>query len=134
MPKLIHRYPAPPTLVTLRRYGMEVADWYAICDRQRDKRTGEFTCPICTNPFGDRRLVIDHEHVKGFKARKVRQRDGRQFKVRVMAVEERRQHVRGIVHAWCNGWIRSWLTLERTESILNYLRAHESRRQSRKSA
>ena len=118
----------PPTPTTLARYGLTADEWLAICRRQR------WTCPICLQPFGNRLLVTDHDHVKGFRATKRRKAkrskrgDGKVVRVRAMSQEERKQHVRGVVHAWCNGLIRVWLTLERAESITAYLRAHADRR------
>ncbi len=91
-------------------------------------------CPVCTQPFGDRKLAIDHEHVKGWRARKRRKGTKRvggkrvEVRVRVMTPAERKPHVRGVLHMYCNGLIRSWLTLARTKTILAYLEAHESRK------
>lgn len=127
MPKAVEIV-RPPTLTTLRKYGLTVEDWKRFCFLQ------QCICPVCLQPFGGRKLVIDHEHVAGFKARK--RRKGKRkvggkrqdVRVRVMLPSERRKHVRGILHAWCNGWVRSWLTLERTRSILLYLEAHKARK------
>lgn len=122
------KLPDPPSAGTLARYGLTAAEWLAICRRQR------CVCPVCLKPFGDRKLVTDHEHVKGFKARrrrktkKARNGERKVIRVRVMSQEERKRHVRGVVHAWCNSYIRAWLTLERAESIVEYLRAHRDRR------
>lgn len=111
----------PPTQSTLRKYGLTVANWLAICKRQR------FTCPVCNEPFGDRKLAIDHEHVAGFKAHKTRSKKGRKFRVRLMTPDERRAHVRGVLHAWCNRFVRAWLTLNRARRIVAYLEEHECR-------
>lgn len=122
MPR-IERQAKPPTEATLRKYGLTVEDWWAMHALQRG------ICPICRDPFGDRALAIDHEHVRGFRARKKRRRkkgDGT-IKVRVMPPAERRRHVRGILHAWCNRFVRRWLTLDRARSIVAYLEAHELR-------
>jgi hypothetical protein len=122
--------PRPPSDVTLRSYGLTVADWYAMCRRQNG------VCPVCRKPFGDRKLVVDHEHVKGFRARKRKKMAGGKVRAkfdptsRVMSPAERRPHVRGVLHAWCNGLVRVWLTLERAESIRDYLEAHRARRQA----
>lgn len=119
--------PPPPTLGTLRRYGLTPADWTEMCRRQDNM------CPVCNKPFGDRKLVVDHAHVAGFKATKKRKgkkkRNGERVvvRVRVMEPEERRRHVRGVLHAWCNGYVRAWLTLDRAESLVTYLRAHAAR-------
>lgn len=114
-----------PSVATLRRYGLSVDDWWDMARRQN------ITCPVCQQSFGDRLLVVDHEHVKGWRARKRKLKSGRRRAAkdqRVMTPEQRRQHVRGILHAWCNGYVRAWLTLERAESIVRYLREHERRR------
>lgn len=121
----------PPTKATLRKYGLDLADWREMCRRQF------WTCPICCQPFSDRKLAIDHEHVKGFRARKrrkgKRKRNGvrADVRVRVMRPEERREFVRGILHAWCNRFVRKWLTLPRARSIVAYLEAFEARRNAR---
>ena len=99
-----------------------------MCERQ------DYICPICQKPFEDRPLVVDHEHVKGFRARK--RRKGKKkvggkrvdVRVRVMTPEQRLPHVRGILHSYCNRFVRSWLTLPRAKSIVSYLEAHERRR------
>lgn len=75
-------------------------------------------------------MVIDHVHVKGWKARKRRLKSGRvraAKDARVMTPEQRRPHVRGILHAWCNGYVRAWLTLARARSLVAYLEAHAER-------
>lgn len=128
MPRPAVRLPSPPSSKTLAAYGLTADEWLTICRRQR------CVCPVCLKPFGDRMLVTDHEHVAGFKARKRRKAKGskrgkgKEVRVRVMTPEERKRHVRGVLHAWCNGLVRQWLTLERAESICAYLRAHAARR------
>lgn len=116
-----------PTAATLAKYGMTAADWWNMVRRQR------WLCPVCNEPLGARKLAIDHEHVAGFKARKrrksKRKRNGKraEVRVRVMPPSERRKHVRGILHSYCNRFVRMWLTLERAERILAYLEEHERR-------
>lgn len=128
MSKLIpkeNRLPPPPTKATLSKYGLTAEDWTVMCVVQ------QLTCPVCQQPFGDRKLVIDHEHVKGWRARKGKLKSGRRRAnkdTRVMTPAERRPHVRGILHAWCNRYVRAWLTLSRALSIVAYLKAHEERR------
>lgn len=117
--------PPPPTKKTLDNYGLTPADWAAMCLRQGN------VCPICLKPFADRKLVVDHAHVAGWKARKGRLKSGRRRAnkdVRVMTPAQRRPHVRGVLHAWCNGLVRSWLTLPRAKAIVAYLEAHERRK------
>lgn len=114
-----------PSEGTLRSYGITTAECLVICKRQK------FHCPVCQRPFADRQLVVDHEHVRGFRARKTKRKDGKVWKVRVMTPAERKVHVRGILHSRCNTYVRAWLTLERAESILNYLRDHAARKNAR---
>ena len=113
--------PRPPSLSTLRNYGLTAEEWLDLAARQK------FTCPVCLKPFGDRKLVIDHEHVAGWRARKRRKskRGRHQVRVRVMTPDERRPYVRGILHAWCNGYVRAWLTLPRARAIVAYLEQYE---------
>ena len=128
MPRPVVRLPTPPSAGTLARYGLTADEWLAICRRQR------CVCPVCLKPFGDRKLVTDHEHVRGFKARKRRRPkkgkkgDGRTVLVRVMSRAERKDHVRGVLHAYCNGLVRVWLTLDRAKAIVAYLEAHAARK------
>ncbi len=44
-----------------------------------------------------------------------------------MAPADRRKHVRGVIHNYCNRFVRSWLTLPRARAIVAYLEAHERR-------
>lgn len=128
MPKVRPPLPEPPSEGTLRSYGLTHELWLAMAERQG------CICPVCQQPFGDRKLVIDHEHVAGWKARKRRKSKRKvagkrkEVRLRVMTPEQRRPHVRGILHAWCNGFVRAWLTLPRARSIVAYLEAHEARR------
>lgn len=110
-----------PRLATLRKYGLTEADWVRMCE------ACNHTCVVCGKPFDDRPLVVDHEHVKGFKARKVKKavKGGHKIKVRVMSQAERRQYVRGVIHNFCNRFVRSWLTLPRARAIVAYLEAYE---------
>lgn len=115
--------PSPPKPATLRKYGLDESDWERLC------RACNCVCVICGKPFENRPLVIDHEHVKGFKARKKRKsRTGKTIKVRVMPPEERKKYVRGVLHSHCNRFVRRWLTLARAEAIVAYLRDFEKRR------
>jgi hypothetical protein len=101
-------YPTPPTRRTLSRYRLTEALWLQIVKRQAG------LCPVCSQPLaGGRMLAIDHAHVKGFKR---------------MKPEERRLHVRGVLHSFCNRYVRGWLTVTRARAILAYLEAHEARK------
>lgn len=124
MPKPIAR-PKPPTAGTLRKYGLTAADWLALC------RACNWTCVVCGKEFGDRPLVVDHEHVRGFRATKKRKgKRGQAVRVRAMPPEERRRYVRGVIHNFCNRYIRRWLTLERGRAIVAYLEAYHARGES----
>ena len=117
--------PTPPSLGTLRSYGLTADEWLEMARRQ------DYACPVCQKPFGDRKLVVDHEHVAGWRARKGKLKSGKRRAAkdqRVMTPDQRKVYVRGLLHAWCNGYVRAWLTLERAESIVAYLkRYHESK-------
>lgn len=110
-----------PRKATLTKYGLTEADWLRMC------AACNYTCVVCGKPFGDRPLVVDHEHVKGFKARKRRKakRGGHVIRVRVMSPSERRKYVRGVIHNYCNRFVRRWLTLSRARAIVAYLEAYE---------
>ncbi len=122
--------PTPPSTKTLVSYGLTAADWLGMC------AACNYTCVVCGKPFEDRPLVIDHEHVKGFKATKKRKakkkRAGAEtrhtIRVRVMTPAERRQYVRGVIHNYGNRFVRSWLTLARAKAIVAYLEAFEKTR------
>ncbi len=113
--------PPPPLSKTLASYGLIEADWVRMC------RACNNTCVVCGKPFDGRPLVIDHVHVKGFKARKKKKakKGGHTIKVRVMAQAERRKYVRGVIHNYCNRFVRGWLTLDRAKAIVAYLEAYE---------
>lgn len=110
-----------PRPATLKKYGLTEVDWLALC------AACGHTCVVCGQPFGDRPLVVDHEHVKGFKARKNKKakKGGHVIKVRVMSPARRRAFVRGVIHNYCNRFVRSWLTLPRARAIVAYLEAYE---------
>lgn len=115
-----------PRAGTLAKYGLTAEDWLGLCV------ACNYTCVVCGKPFEDRPLVIDHEHVKGFKARKnKRAKKGHLIKVRVMGPAERRKYVRGVIHNYCNRFVRSWLTLPRARAIVAYLEAFERARKKR---
>jgi hypothetical protein len=113
-----------PSQGTLTKYGLTRKEWLKMCRRCK------YHCVVCGKPFESRPLVIDHEHVKGFNARKKRKakRGGHYIKVRVMAPSERRKYVRGVIHNYCNRFVRRWLTLDRARAIVAYLESFERRR------
>jgi len=96
----------PPTKQTLAKYGLTEGDWLAHYALQG------FRCGVCG---ADRdRLVIDHEHVRGWKA---------------MPDEERKLYVRGLTCWYCNhAYLGRGITVEKAEGVVNYLRRYEDRR------
>ena len=106
MPKIGACRPAPPTNGTLRKYGLTIEAWRDICARQ------DWRCPVCAEPFGTRKLAIDHAHVRRYKK---------------LRPEEKRRHVRGVLHSHCNRYVRGWLTLARATAILAYLTDYKRR-------
>ena len=72
----------PPSVATLKKYGLTAEMWYTFLDLQDGK------CPICQREFSEQlRPVIDHFHARGF---------------RKMKAEKRVKHVRGLTCAYCN--------------------------------
>ena len=93
------KLPKPPTL---RKYGLTEQDWMDRWLLQGEK------CPICQR--SDAPLVIDHEHVRGWKK---------------MPPEKRKLYVRGITCNWCNRWIigrgaKPHLLLNGADYLLDY--------------
>ena len=96
-----------PTKGTLRRYGMTAEEWLGIVESQGGK------CPICKRIPKSGRLVIDHQHVPGWKKKRP---------------EERRRYVRGIVCFLCNGkCLSKWTTKDRAMAVVQYLIKYERR-------
>lgn len=94
-----------PAPTTLRKYGLDEAQWLAIGERQG------WTCP-CGRVPGTGRFNIDHEHVKGWKK---------------MAPADRAQYVRGIVCWTCNMFtLAKGTTADRLRALANYLEAYEN--------
>ena len=72
----------PPTISTLKKYGLTQEMWYNFLDIQDGK------CPICEREFTEElRPVIEHEHVKGYKK---------------MKREHKSRYVRGLTCNYCN--------------------------------
>ena len=99
----------PPTLPTLRRYGLTLEAWVEIGERQK------WRCPICERHLGLVPRNIDHEHVIGWKK---------------LPDAMRALFVRGILCARCNWKVVPDPTpsSENIERLAAYLRAHEKRR------
>lgn len=66
---------------TLKKYGLSLTDWIEMFNKQKG------CCAICKTPFGEKRINVDHAHVKGWKK---------------MAPEQRREFVRGLLCYQCN--------------------------------
>lgn len=98
----------PPSVATLRKYGLTAEVWYTFLDLQDGK------CPVCGEEFTpERRPVIDHEHVRGY---------------RKMSAENRARHVRGLLHNWCNHrLLAKGMNIERAYNIYTYLSDYEMR-------
>lgn len=100
----------PPTMGTLKKYGLTLDEWRAILKQQRG------VCAICKRVPKSRRLAIDHQHVRGWKK---------------MKPEERRKAVRGLCCFLCNGkCVSKWTTLERAQAVVEYFQAYAKRSES----
>lgn len=87
-------------------YGLTEKEWLAIFAKQGNM------CPICER--GDRKMVTDHFHVRGWKS---------------MPPEERKRYVRGIVCLWCNFRVlRTGMTIQKLKNAIKYLENWERRR------
>jgi hypothetical protein len=103
-----------PSPATLAKYGGTPEAWAELLASQGG------TCGVCgriPNPSkkdGKRRLVIDHEHVRGWKA---------------MPPEQRWQYVRGLTCWWCNhAYLGRGITVAIAEGVVAYLRRYHERR------
>lgn len=98
----------PPSLATLRRYGITAHEWLTFVKGQGWK------CPICQKR--PRLWNVDHHHVAGWKHK---------------APVERARYVRGVLCAHCN-WklVHSNIDSATVGRIADYLRAYEARRDS----
>lgn len=97
---------AAPSAGTLAKYGLSAVEWLAILARQGG------VCAVCKKvPNG--RFVTDHAHIRGWKK---------------LPPEKRKIHVRGILCWFCNhSYVGRSITVERSEAVSAYLRAHEAR-------
>lgn len=106
----VHIEIAQPSPATLKRYGGTPESWYAMLEEQG------FACGVCgkvpspSKRDGKRRLVIDHEHVRGWKN---------------MEPEQRWRHVRGLTCWWCNSaYLARGITVEKAEGVVRYLKRY----------
>lgn len=96
-----------PTAETLKKYGLSKSGW-----REEMKRGGG-RCPICLRKPPDVKLVVDHEHVKGYHK---------------LPPEERRKKIRGLPCRWCNGkYLRRGMTVDVAQRVFMYLLAYDRR-------
>ena len=111
MPKVLRIVLSPPNKGTLAKYGLTADTWRRITIDQG------YVCPICKQSLVGRKLVVDHQHVRKWKK---------------MKPEQRRLHVRGVLHNFCNRtYVRAFLTIEKAEAVAEYLKKHERRKANR---
>lgn len=94
-----------PSARVMEKYGVDIAWWRERISAQKG------LCPICN---GTReRMVIDHEHAKGWKK---------------MPAEKRRAYVRGIVCWFCNlYYLCRGMTVQRAVNTVEYMREFQVR-------
>lgn len=104
----VRRGVKPPSLATLRRYGITALEWLELLARQG------WRCPICLKHARLVKLNTDHDHVPRWK---------------YMAPDERRRYVRGVLCAYCNHRrVNSRMSALEARRIADYLAAYEARR------
>jgi ssDNA-binding Zn-finger/Zn-ribbon topoisomerase 1 len=87
-------------------YGLTKKEWLEMFREQG------YVCPICGR--GDRKMVTDHYHVRGWKN---------------MEPKEKKKWVRGLLCMWCNYRIlRTGITLEKLRNAVAYLEKWEARK------
>ncbi len=97
-----------PNFRTLSKYGLEHMSWLRLALKQGD------TCAVCHKLPKSGRLVIDHEHVKGWKK---------------MPPEQRRKYVRGLLCWTCNRYfLARGATVQKMLDAAEYLRQYQERR------
>jgi hypothetical protein len=96
-----------PAPLTLRKYGLTLEDWRALAEKQG------YVCAVCELEPKSGRLVIDHEHVKGWKRLKP---------------EKRRWYVRGLLCWFCNhSYVGRCITINKARNVLAYLERYQLR-------
>lgn len=90
-----------PTPMTLNKYGLSVDAWKRILIKQ------DGACGACHKVPKSARLVIDHEHVRGWKA---------------MKTEDRWPYVRGLLCYMCNHYrLARGATIDNLKGAAQYL-------------
>lgn len=99
-----------PSLATLIKYGGTVELWYEVAERQG------FVCGACGKLSKTGRLVIDHQHIRGWAK---------------MPTAQRWAYVRNLLCWSCNGFrLARGATVENLRGAAAYLEAYEDRRAS----
>ena len=97
-----------PTDATLRKYGLTPALWRKLVHAQLGR------CGACGKRPKKGRLVIDHEHCKGW---------------RKLPPEERRKYVRGLLDWTCNHYrLGKGATIDNLRGAAEYLIRYETRK------
>lgn len=97
-----------PTSTTLKRYGLDETYWKTLLAEQDGK------CGACHRVPSTKRLVIDHEHVRGWKQ---------------MPPEKRVLYVRGLLCWSCNHYrLARGATVENLHGAAEFLARYEERR------
>jgi hypothetical protein len=97
-----------PSEATLKKYGLIEAEWQVMADAQGH------ACFICEKTPTTGRLVIDHEHVKGWKK---------------MPPEQRKLYVRGLLCWVCNHYyVGRGISIAKAEKVVKYLSDYAQRR------
>ena len=97
-----------PTRATLKRYGLNPVSWRVLVIQ-----CGGY-CGACDKHPKKGRLVIDHEHVKGWKK---------------MPPHERRKYVRGLLCWTCNHYrLGKGATIDNLRGAAEYLIRYETRK------
>lgn len=103
-----------PTASTLAKYGGTPERWQALLDSQGGVCGVCRTLPSPSKRDGKIRLVLDHEHVRGWKK---------------LPPEERWQFVRGLTCWWCNtAYLARGITIAKAQGVVDYLTRYAERR------
>lgn len=93
-----------PTPATLAKYGLTLEEWVAL--------SPDGVCAICKAKPSTGRLVVDHQHIRGWKKK---------------PPEERKKFVRGLLCWTCNYFICArGATPEKLRAAASYLEAAKS--------
>lgn len=95
-----------PREATLKRYGITRSEWIGMLKRQGK------VCAICERLPRSGKMVVDHEHVKGWSR---------------LPPEQRKRWVRGILCRLCNGYKVRGMSLMTARKITSYLESHLNR-------